>query len=92
VAVVPPYGGAQLALRVADGGAEGARAAAPRDALETIIPKPGGRVVLLAGEGAGSRGVLTAIHVDAYSCDVTLDDGRALSGKAYAEVTRAKAA
>jgi hypothetical protein len=87
VAVVPPYGAAEVALR-GEGGATGA---APPGALETILPKPGGRVAVLAGEGAGERGVVTAIHVERFVVDVALDGGRCLPGKAYSEVTKVAA-
>lgn len=47
--------------------------------LETVIPKPGGSVLVVGGPHAGAAGKLVGVDVDAFSAQVTLDDGTALS-------------
>ncbi len=52
----------------------GARVEAAVTALETVLPKPGGRVLVVAGRYAGARGVLTGVDVDAFKAGVRLQD------------------
>jgi hypothetical protein len=48
-------------------------------ALETVIPKPGGAVLVVGGPHAGAVGRLVGVVVDLFAAQVALDDGTALS-------------
>lgn len=48
-------------------------------ALETVIPKPGGAVLVVGGEHAGAAGKLVGVDLAAFSAQVELAVGTALS-------------
>lgn len=57
--------------------------------LETVIPKPGGKVLLLFGPRRGEEAKVTAINVGSFSVDLTLShSGQELKSIAYEAVSR----
>ena len=64
-------GGAAAEVELLDGGATHE---VPAAELETVLPRPGGRVLVLAGRHRGARAVLDGIDEAAFKADVTLLD------------------
>jgi hypothetical protein len=64
-------GGASAQIELLDGGAVHELPAAE---LETVLPKPGGKVLVLAGRHRGARAVLDGIDEAAFKADVRLLD------------------
>ena len=64
-------GGAAAQVELLDGGAVHELPAAE---LETVLPKPGGKVLVLAGRHRGARAVLDGIDESAFKADVRLLD------------------
>lgn len=60
--------------------------------LETVVPKPGGRVAVLAGRARGARGVLASIDEKRFQGEVRLDGREGQGGEAlwleYEEFTK----
>ena len=48
--------------------------------VETVVPRVGGTVRVLAGPHRGKRAELTAIHVDRYSAELRLLGGEGAGG------------
>lgn len=60
-----------------------------QDDLETVIPKPGGRVLLLRGAHRGKKATVTNINFDSYSVDLELaNSGQDLTAIDYEAVSR----
>lgn len=60
-----------------------------QDDLETVIPKPGGRVLLLRGPYRGLKATVTSINFNSYSVDLALTkSGQALTAIDYEAVSR----
>ena len=64
-------GGASAQIELLDGGAVHEL---PASQLETVLPRPGGKVMLLAGRHRGARAVLDGIDEAAFKADVRLLD------------------
>jgi hypothetical protein len=63
--------GAAAAVELLDGGATHE---VPAAELETVLPRPGGRVLVLAGRHRGARAVLDGVDEASFKADVTLLD------------------
>ena len=64
-------GGASAQVELLDGGAAHEL---PASQLETVLPRPGGKVMVLAGRHRGARAVLDGIDEAAFKADVRLLD------------------
>ena len=64
-------GGAAAEVELLDGGVTHE---VPAAELETVLPRPGGRVLVLAGRHRGARAVLDGVDEAAFKADVTLLD------------------
>jgi len=61
-----------------------------QDDLETVIPKPGGMVLILKGPHRGSMALVKSLHIESYCVSLTLiDSGREISDVDYEDVSRA---
>lgn len=47
----------------------------PQRDLETVVPKPGGRLIVVNGYARGLLGTLLEIHTDKYNCDIRVEEG-----------------
>ena len=43
--------------------------------LETVIPKVGGRVMIINGYGRGKHAIIMKVNTDSFNCNVKLEDG-----------------
>ena len=63
-----------------------------QDDLETVLPRPGNKVVIVNGRGRGSRATLLSINETEFNCDVRVDEGilagREIKGVDYEDVCR----
>mmetsp|Transcript_130258 Transcript_130258/g.418023 ORF Transcript_130258/g.418023 Transcript_130258/m.418023 type:complete len:96 (+) Transcript_130258:2-289(+) len=64
--------------------------AVKRENLETVLPKFGGKVRVLAGAHAGSEGKLMALALGSFSCSVALKGGKEVQGLSYDHVCKLK--
>lgn len=58
--------------------------------LETVLPQPGGRVVVVQGPHRLQRGRLLRLNVERFSADVQLDDGGAATSFPYEAICKIK--
>ena len=59
--------------------------------LETVLPAPGGAVVVVKGAKKGARGEMLEIDVDAYRARVALKDGGEKAWFEYEDICKAAA-
>ena len=60
--------------------------------VQTVLPRPGGTVVVLRGARAGERGALERVDVDRFVAAVRLErDGAVLEGLEYEDISKAAA-
>ena len=59
-----------------------------QDALETVIPAPGGRVLVVNGAWRGEAGTLLAIDEANFCVRVQLDSGRTLDAVEYEDASK----
>jgi len=76
-AVVRAVAGDAAELELLTGSAE--HFSLPASSLETVLPRLGGRVAVVAGAYVGSRGELRALQEELFSCIVALPDGRTVT-------------
>jgi len=73
------------------GDGEGGRVRIDQEELETVIPAPGGQVIVLNGRGRGKEGVLMGLDEERYACRVRLREGKrevVLEGVEYEDVCK----
>lgn len=51
-----------------------------QDDLETVLPRPGNKIIVVNGRGRGCRATLLSINENDFNCDIRVDEG-ALAGR-----------